>query len=202
MSTIVIEGLDGAGGETQTKLLVEHFKTKNIAYKFLKSPNYDTPIGKAIKAYLNEEFLMDPDSTFLLFCVDNMLNAKRIEKASKENKHVIIDRYITSTIVFQGARGLLFEKAIKFTKLLEFPRVDVIIYIDICPKTSMQRKQKEKGSLDMHEKNIEYLGRVRKLYLEEAKKNVLGKWFIINGEKSIEEIHQEILEIIHKELKL
>ncbi len=202
MSTIVIEGLDGAGGETQTKLLMKYFEEKKIPYEFLRSPQYNTPVGKAIKEYLDEKFPMDPDSAFLLFCADDMLIAKEIEEARKNNKHVIIDRYITSTIVFQAARGLSFEKGIKFAELMGFPRVDVIIYINICPETSMKRKQKEKGSLDMHEKNLEYLGRVRKFYLEEAKRNILGKWFIIDGEKSIQEIHQEILRIIHKELKL
>lgn len=195
---IVIEGLDGAGGETQTKLLMEYFKKNRIPYKFLRSPQYDIPVGKAIKAYLDEEVEMDPDSAFLLFCADNMLNAKQIEKAKKERKHVILDRYITSTIVFQAARGFSFDKGIKFAELMNFPRADAIIYIDISPETSIKRKKGEKGTLDMHEKDSEYLRRARKLYLEEVKKNILGKWFIIDGEKSIEEVHEQILNIVKK----
>jgi len=200
MTTIVIEGIDGAGGETQTKLLMKYFEKKKIPYKFLKSPQYELPVGKAIKAYLDEEFSMDPDSAFLLFCADNMLNAKEIEKSKKEKKHVILDRYITSTIVFQAARGFSFEKGIKFAELMEFPRADVIIFIDISPETSMKRKEREKGSLDMHEKDFEYLGRVRKFYLGEAKRNVLGKWFVIDGERNIEEVHENILRIVKKEV--
>ena len=141
---------------------------------------------------------MDPDSAFILFCADNMQNAKEIEKAKKQGKHVIIDRYITSTIVFQSARGLSFEKGIRFGELMQFPKADAIIYIDISAETSMKRKMGEKGNLDMHEKNLQYLKKVRQLYLEEAKRNVLGKWFVIDGEKTIPEVHKEILKIVEK----
>lgn len=195
---IVIEGLDGAGGETQTKLLMEYFNKNNLPYKFLRSPQYDIPVGKAIKAYLDEKMRMDPDSAFLLFCADNMLNAKQIEKAKKQEKHVILDRYITSTIVFQAARGFSFDRGIRFAELMEFPRADAIIYIDISPETSMKRKKSEKGTLDMHEKDSEYLGRARKLYFKAVKRNVLGKWLIIDGEKSITEVHEQILKIIEE----
>jgi len=194
MTTVLIEGLDGAGGETQSKLLINYFKKKKIPYIFLESPQYETPVGKAIKSYLDEKFELDSESAFLLFCVDNMMNAQKIRKM--KNKVIVIDRYVTSTIVYQSARGFSFEKAVKFAKLMEFPKIDKIIYIDISAETSMKRKKREKGYLDLHEKDLKYLEKVRKLYLEQAKKNILGRWFVIDGEKSIENVHKEILRII------
>lgn len=197
MTFIVIEGLDGCGGETQTRLLKKYLTKNKIAYKIFKSPNYQTPIGKAIESYLHEKLKLDPNTAFILFASDTLLTSKQIEK-ERRDKVVIMDRYITSTIVYQAARGLDFEKAIKFTKLMDYSRPDAIIYIDIKSETSMKRKKKEKDKLDYHEKKLGYLKKVRKFYHQEAKKNVLGKWHVINGERTIQEVHEQILKIVKK----
>ena len=109
-----------------------------------------------------------------------------------------MDRYITSTIPYQAARGLDFNKGVKFAELMEYQIPDAIIYIDIKPKTSMERKKKEKGKLDYHEKKLNYLRKVRNFYLKEAENNVLSDWFLIDGERPIEEIHEDILTIVNK----
>ncbi len=201
MTLIVIEGLDGAGGETQSKLLKEYFEKKGMPCIRIESPNNSTPVGQAYNEYLYEKFHMENEAVFLLCGCDVIINKPIIEKTKKENTVAVADRYITSTIAYQSANGFSFEKALKFIELMEYPRADLIIFIDISPETSMQRKKKEKENLDKHEKNLKYLKKVKEFYFEEIKRNVLGKWFIINGEKSIEEIHQEILKIIQKELK-
>jgi len=197
MTFIVIEGLDGCGGETQTKLLKEYLTKKNISHKLFRSPDYSTPLGKTIQAYLKEELELDPESALTIFASDTLLTSKKIEKLRKDT-FVIMDRYITSTIPYQAARGLDFNKGVKFAELMEYQIPDAIIYIDIKPKTSMERKKKEKGKLDYHEKKLNYLRKVRNFYLKEAENNVLSDWFLIDGERPIEEIHEDILTIVNK----
>ncbi|HDJ96572.1 MAG TPA: dTMP kinase [Candidatus Aenigmarchaeota archaeon] len=199
---IVIDGLDGAGGETQTKLLVNYFKRNRIGFVKIESPNYSTEIGKVIKDFLNCKLELEPEARFLLFGTDVIMNKPIIEGAKKEGKFVIADRYITSTIAYQVAAGLNLNNLIKVSELMGFPKPDIIILIDIKPETSMKRKMKEKGDLDRHEKDLKYLSKVREAYLKEASLNVLGKWFIVNGEKSIEEVHKEILKIVHQFFKI
>jgi len=202
MAFIVIEGIDGAGGETQTKLLEEYLKSKGKECVRIESPDMSTPVGRAYNEYLYERFHMSNEAVFLLCGCDVIINKPLIKKAKKEGKIIIADRYITSTIAYQSANNFPFEKALKFVELMEYPRADLIIFMDISPRTSMERKKREKGMLDKHEKDVEYLKMVRKFYLEEIKRNVLGRWVMINGERSVKKIHEEIVKIVNKELEI
>ena len=196
MTFIVIEGLDGCGGETQTKLLKKYLEKNKIPHKIFRSPDYNSPIGKRIKLYLNKKIELSPEDAFKLFASDTLLTSKQIEEET--NTLIIMDRYITSTIPYQAARGFDFKKGIEFAETMNYQKPNAIIYIDIKPETSMKRKKKEKGKLDYHESRLDYLKEVRKFYLKEMKKNVLCKWFIINGEKDILEVHKDILRIVNK----
>jgi len=197
MTFIVIEGLDGCGGETQTKLLNEYLNSDGISHIIYRSPDYSKPLGKVIKLYLDGKLKLNPDAAFTLFASDTLITSEMIKSERKE-KVVIMDRYITSTIVYQAARGLDFEKALGIVNKLNYEKPDAIIYIDISPETSMKRKILEKKNLDYHEGNLEYLKKVRSFYLKEMKLNFLGKWYLVDGEKSIEKVNEQILRIIKK----
>ncbi len=197
MPFIVIEGLDGAGGSTQTDLLKKYFEKKRIPHIFIKSPNYETETGKLIKSYLNNKLKLKPEQAFILFATDVLESIPIIKKGLEEKKIVIADRYITSTIAYQTANGFSFESALNFVKLHDFPEPNAIIFIDIKPETSMKRKRKEHGKLDRHEKNLKFLKKVREFYQKEIKENILGKWFVINGEKDKKDVNKDILKIIN-----
>ncbi len=196
MGFIVIEGLDGAGGQSQTELLKEYFAENNIPSVFVKSPDYDHPIGQLISDYLNEKFELSNDQAFLAFATDVLNSVSKIEAGLKDEKIVIADRYITSTIAYHCSQGFPFEDAMKLVELLKYPRADAIIFIDIKPETSMERKKGE-GELDKYEKEIEFLRKVRELYMREINENVLGKWVVIDGERSKKEVHEDILKVIN-----
>ena len=197
MPFVVIDGLDGSGKGTQTKFLIEHFKENNIPFEFIKSPNYETPVGKTYRRYLDGEFEMKTDSVFLLVASDVIMNKPKIERATKEGKIIIAERYITATIAFQCANGFPYEKAIKLVELMEYPKPDLIIFINVKPETGMKRKFDEEGKLDRHEKDLEFLRKVREFYLREIKESVLGKWVVIDGERSKKEVHEDILKVIN-----
>lgn len=196
MPLIVLEGLDGAGGSTQTNLLKKKIKKKNIPYVFVKSPEYGTEVGRSIRDYLNGKINLKPKQAFVLFATDVLNSIPMIKRGLEENRIVITDRYITSTIAYQCANDFSFESALNFVKSHEYPEADAIIFIDIKPETSMKRKLKEHGRLDKHEKDLKFLKKVRNFYLKEIKENILGKWFVIDGERSIEEVHEDIVKII------
>ncbi len=193
----MLEGLDGAGGETQTKLLKDYFIKNNIPSIFVRSPDYDHPIGKFIVDYLEGKFELTKHQAFLAFAIDVLNSVPRIKTGLREEKLVIADRYITSTIAYHCSRGISFQNAIDMVKRLDFPRADGIIFIDIKPETSMKRKTGENKKLDKYEKNLESLRKVREFYLKEIKENVLGKWVVIDGERSKKDIHQDILKVIN-----
>ena len=197
MPFVVIEGLDGAGGSTQTDLLKEFFERKNIPHVFVKSPDYETEIGQSILDYLNGKIDLRPEQAFLLFASDVLNSVPMIRKGLEENKVVVTDRYITSTIAYQCARGFSFDSALKFVKSHEYPEADAIIFIDIKPETSIERKMKEHEKLDKHEKNLKLLRKVRSVYQKEIENKVLGKWFVVDGEKDIKKVHEDVLKVIN-----
>ncbi|MDI6825664.1 MAG: dTMP kinase [Candidatus Aenigmarchaeota archaeon] len=196
MPLIVLDGLDGSGGSTQTNLLKKFFEKKNIPYLFVKSPEYGTETGHSIRDYLDGKIKLKPKQAFVLFATDVLNSVPIIKKGLEENKVVIADRYITSTIAYQCANGYSFESALNFVKLHEYPEADLIIFIDIKPETSMKRKLKEHGRLDRHEKDLNFLRKVREFYSKEIKGNILGRWVVVDGEKSIEEVHKDIINSI------
>lgn len=198
---IVIEGIDGAGHGTQTKLLVDYLKNKGKKVTIIRTPNNQTPIGQAYYSYLRKEFELNKEAVFLLCAADVISNKSIIEQPRKKNEILVSERYITSTIAFQGANGFPLEKSLEVIKAVGFPKADVIIYLDIPVEVGMERKAKVK-QLDRHESNKEFLERVKKFYMEEIKNNILGKWFIVDGNKSIEQVHKQIINLLKSNFNL
>ncbi|OGI15318.1 dTMP kinase [Candidatus Micrarchaeota archaeon RBG_16_49_10] len=190
---IALEGIDGAGKKTQIDLIMKHLKRSKTPFLVLKTPDYSTPVGKAIRKYLDGELRLEPEEAFALYAADVLMMAREFSEAKKKSKVILLDRYITSTVAYQCGRGLPFKKAVDMVGLLGFPKIDKIIYIDISPETSFRRKKKEKKSLDIHEKDREYLAKVRRFYLREVKEGFIGEWAIIDGEKSPEAVSKEIM---------
>lgn len=197
MPFVVIDGLDGSGKGDQIRFLIEHFQKNNIPFEFIKSPNYETPVGKTYRKYLDGEFEMKTDSVFLLVASDVIMSKPKIEKAKNEGKIIIAERYMTSTIAFQCANGFPYEKAKKLVELIDYPKPDLIIFIDVKPETGMKRKLEQMGKLDRHEKDLRFLQKVMEFYMKEIEENFLGKWFVIDGERSREEVHEDILKVIN-----
>jgi dTMP kinase len=193
---VAIEGIDGSGKETQVSLLREHFKKKKIKFSALKTPDYESETGKSIKKYLNGELSLTPEEAFLLYAKDVLDMVDKFSKLEKKVRIVLLDRYITSTIAYQCARGLPLKKALEITEILGFPGIDKIIFVDIKPETGFKRKSAEKPKLDIHERDKRYLSKVRKFYLQQRKKNFLGEWVTVNGEGKPNEINKEILKQI------
>jgi dTMP kinase len=194
---VVIEGLDGAGGHSQTDLLKKYFDKKNIQYIFVKSPEYETEVGRSIRDYLDGKINLKPEQAFILFATDVLNSVPKIKEGLRKRRIVIADRYITSTIAYQCAREFSLDSALNFVRSHSFPESDSIIFIDIKPEMSINRKMEEYGKLDKHEKDLKFLKKVREFYFKEIKENVLGKWFVIDGKRSKEEIHKDILKIIN-----
>ncbi|MFH7872995.1 MAG: dTMP kinase [Candidatus Aenigmatarchaeota archaeon] len=193
---VAIEGCDGAGGETQINLLREKFPNA----LFLRYPDYNNEIGKMIHRFLHEDIELSVDMQFLLFAGDMVKDKNAIKRAIEEGRDVFIDRYFLSTIVYQGLQGFSLENALKFAEIFELPKPDLAIFLKISPETSLKRKMIEKNkNVDRWERDLEWQRKVIERYEDLARKNVFAsKWIIIDGEKSKEEVHKEILKEIEK----
>jgi len=75
---------------------------------------------------------------------------------------------------------------------MEFPVPDMAVYLKIRPDTSKKRKLKEKGSLDRNESNLQLLAKVAARYEEMARAGTFCRWAMIDGEKPINKIFEEV----------
>ncbi len=189
---IVIEGIDGAGSETQSTLLFNFFKKEKISVERLTYPDYEEPIGRLIHEFLHKKYEFSPATQFLLYLTDFLKDKEKIKKWLKEGKIVISDRYFPSTLAYQCLRRFPPEKALKIAKLLELPKPDLIIYLKVSPEVSMSRKYEEKKNLDRNEADKKFLEKVRDSYKKLIKGRIFSKWVVINGERPIPIVFKEI----------
>lgn len=193
---IVFEGIDGAGSETQTRLLFNYLKKEKKSVEKLFYPDYKGPIGKLIHQYLHKKYDFSVETQFLLYTTDFLKDKEKIRKWKKERKIIISDRYFTSTLAYQCLKGFPLKSALEIANLFKFPKPDLVIYLKVSPEISIQRKLKEKKNLDRHEADKEFLSELDNFYEKLIKNQIFGKWIVIDGEKSIEEVFKEIKKFI------
>jgi len=107
---IVIEGLDGSGKATQTKILCEKFSALGKKVTKLEFPNYESPAAAPVKMYLDGEFGDKPDdvnayAASAFYAVDRVASYLQFWKKECDNGGVILsDRYVTSNIIYQMSK--------------------------------------------------------------------------------------------------
>lgn len=197
---IVFEGIDGAGTETQSKRLLMFLQEKGIPSVRLEYPDYEGPIGKLIHEFLYKKYDFDVNTQFLLHTADRMKDKEKINSLISQGNVVICDRYFTSVLGYQCGMGFPLDMALKVAETLGIPKPDKIIYLKVSPETSMKWKMSEKGGdVDRNESNRELQERLSKFYEGLIEKQVWASWFPVDGEKSKEEIFEQIKRILRLE---
>ncbi|MHA1534011.1 MAG: dTMP kinase [Promethearchaeota archaeon] len=191
---IVLDGIDGAGTTTHSKLLAGFLSLKGLKTYLTREPS-SSEIGKLLRIYLKDERI--PASTdALLFAADRVLHYKNeIKKKLEEGYIVISDRYIESSIAYQSSQSD--EITIEWIENLNLfaGEPDITIILDIDPKISLSRKNQE--FLEKFE-DTSLLDKARRVYLTRAEK--LG-YSIINTNNIIELVQTEIQTIVLNILK-
>jgi len=191
---VTMEGIDGAGTTTHSKLLAGFLALKGLKVYLTQEPS-SSEIGKLLRKFLNDKRI--PASTdALLFAADRVLHYKEeIKKKCEEGYIVISDRYVESSIAYQSSQSD--EITIEWVENLNMfaGEPDLTILLDIDPKISLSRKNQE--FLEKFE-DTSLLDKVRQVYLTRAEK--LG-YFVINTHNIIELVQTEIQKIVLNKLK-
>jgi dTMP kinase len=164
---IVIEGLDGSGKTTQATLLAEKFyKIYNV---LLTAEPSRGKIGTFIReCCLYENERLPTEAEALLFAGDRIEHMySEVKPALEEGKLVICDRYIYSSLAYQGSAGLSLEwiKTINARAL----QPDISIFIDVPPEKVIERLQRKKSVME----TLETQQKVREVYLKYVEKGEL-----------------------------
>ena len=212
---IVVEGLDGSGKATQTKLLTEALAAEGKEVRRVTFPDYESDSSALVKMYLAGEFGTDPNAVnayaaSAFYAVDRYAGYKKDWGEFYENGGIIIaDRYTTSNAIHQCSKlpeeqwdaflKWLFEHEYEY---LGIPAPDRVIYLQVDPAVSQKlmsgRYQGDESKKDIHESNMDHLQRARVAAGYCADR--LG-WDRVccdrDGEmRTIEDIHAEIMSLV------
>lgn len=193
---VVFEGIDGAGTEEQSRRLIRFLSSRKIPAVGLQYPGYHNPLGKFIHEYLHNEFDLSPEVQALVYAADMIGDRDTIRSLLNQGKYVIADRYFTSTLAYQGLRGVKTQSLLKLAELFNIPKPDLILFLKVSPETSMKRKQKEKTDLDRNESDKAFLEKVSLFYDELIREQVFSRWYVLDGEKSKEQVFEQVRRIL------
>jgi len=158
---IVLEGIDGAGTTTQLERLTEWLQGSGSTVLPTWQPS-DRPIGQHIRRILRgEDGTSNPEAVALMFAADRLEHLQLdIIPAVNSGTHVICDRYVGSSLAYQGS----FCDIDWVRQINSYAReADVTIYVRVDVDTAMARMKNRGGKEELFEKR-ESLTRVAEGY--------------------------------------
>ena len=186
---IVFEGLDGSGQSTQVKLLAEYLRGQGREVVLGKEPTQDSDAGREIVEVLTHKKKISSEKLQELFVIDRKEHlANSILPALQKGAIVVEDRYSMSTFAF-GSVSCDLEWLIELNQGLPWP--DATFILKVRPEVSLARIATRGKPEELFEKK-EKLEKVSITYDLLAQR--FPNCFVIDGERSIEEVHAQVLQ--------
>jgi len=201
---ITLEGPDGSGKTTQAEALVAYLRQKGLQVVMTREPG-GTAISEQIRNILLDKRnqMMDNMTEALLYAASRAQHvAEVIQPALEEGKIVVCDRFLDSSIVYQGiARGLGLEAVQKINEFaVRGCMPDITFLLKIPPRAGLERKYNQGNQDRLESESIDFHEQVYQGYqILEAKEPERIKG--IDAGKAPEEVHLEIIRWVEKKLK-
>ena len=194
---IAFEGGDASGKTTQAERVAS-----KINAVFTREPG-GTPVGESLRSILLNPIspLALRTEALLMAASTAQLVQEVINPTLTKGQHVVTDRYISSSLAYQGyASGLPIDEVLSLSLFATEELIpDLTVLIDLPVEESMKRRGKNPDRFE--QENIEFHERVRNGYLEMARTNS-DKWIVINGTKSQENVAKDVDQAILDRLQL
>jgi dTMP kinase len=189
---IVIEGLDGSGKTTQAKLLARALRKSHDAV--LTAEPSQGKIGKFIRSRILYGEKRDSASVeALLFAADRIDHVQNeVLPAVSEGRVVVCDRYLYSSLAYQGSAGLGIEWIRTINQHALKP--DLALFIDVSPEMVLKRLKRKKSVME----NLATQQKVREIYLKYVAKGELVR---VDGEQARTTVAKEVLKTVAEFLK-
>ncbi|HPQ47817.1 MAG TPA: dTMP kinase [Clostridia bacterium] len=192
---ISIEGLDGSGKSTQVRYIQEYLHGRNIRTLLLREPG-GTKIGEKVRDILldarNTE--MDSVAEMLLYASSRaQIMAEKVIPALEDGITVICDRFIDSSIAYQGyGRELDINEVynVNYTAVRHI-LPDITFFLDQHPDTSLKRRKEASKADRLENEKMEFHNRVYKGYKELCSRYP-ERIKVLDAGESIEEIGEKI----------
>lgn len=196
---IVLEGSDGSGKSTMAKKIGDYYKDKGREIEFTREPG-GTKISEKVR-----DLILDNNNTEMNYRTEALLYAaaraqlvsEKIKPWLNEGKIVISERYVYSSLVYQGiGRGLGVDEVKKINDFaIDGLKPDMVLMLDVNPEKALNRKLNINGGDRLENEDISFHKEVYEGYKRLVP--LFPEIKVINAERKIDEIFDDIKKIIN-----
>lgn len=186
MTLIIIDGLDGSGKSTQAKLVMSLLETRGKTVRLRVHPESDNFFGEKARQFLIIPGKSAHFASALFYMIDVIRSI--LLYSWQRFDYLIFVRYLMGTAYLPSP---LHEITYHFFALV-VPKSDTMIFLDVRPEVAANRINRSRYVMEVFE-GIDALRRVRVKALSLARD---GKWTVIDGNKSEEEVLSSIKRIV------
>lgn len=191
---IVFEGVEGSGKSTQARALRQRLASAGISVLSTHEPG-GTPIGEQVRQWLKGQHPITPLAELFLFSAARALLVEQVVRpALQAGQTVLCDRYIYSTLAYQGyGRGLDMEAIRQVNRLATRDLLpDLVVLLDLPPDAGLARKSRR--PLDRFEQEQQsFHQRVRQGYLDLSRQEP-ERWLVLDASQPREAVSSAIWE--------
>jgi dTMP kinase len=189
---VVFEGGDGAGKSTQVRLLTDWLRERGMSTVVTREPGA-TPLGGQVRS-----LLLDPSSDIsrrseaLLYAADRADHVDKVIRPALDRGDVVVsDRYIDSTLAYQGAgRDLAVDDLARISRWATDGLVpDLTVLLDVAPETGLLRSSDVPDRLESEP--TEFHQRVRDGFRELAERDP-SRYLVVDAMLSVDAIAQQV----------
>ncbi|MBQ9081589.1 MAG: dTMP kinase [Clostridia bacterium] len=196
---ISFEGCEGSGKSTKLKMLEGYLQEKNIPYLYTREPGGNAVSERIRSVILDPENTdMTPECEALLYAAARVQLLRRvIEPARAQGKLVVCDRYVDSSLAYQGeARGLGQEFVRKINSYaFENYLPDCTVFLDISPEKAFERKHGADENDRIEQAGLAFHNKVYEGYLKIAKEEP-NRFIRINAVGTKQETFERVLKVL------
>ncbi len=198
---ITLEGIDGSGKSSIMEEIKKYLSGNDRDFVVTRDPG-GTNIADKIR-----HVILDPENTEMNDKTEAMLYAASrcqmfhevIEPALNDGKVVLTDRYIDSSMVYQGiGRKLGIDKILELNSFVTHRLPDLTIFIDVSPEITIPRIAKNRDELD----RLETLDMSFYMDVYNAYKDVAAKFpnriSVVNGNQSLDSVINDCIDLVKK----
>jgi dTMP kinase len=199
---IAFEGGEGAGKSTQLEAFVDWLEARGDDVITTREPG-GTDIGEHIRKVLLDPACkdMDPHAEALLYAADRAQHvAEIIKPALEEGKTVVSDRFIDSSLAYQGlARGLGLQDIYEISKwAVDNTLPELVVYLKLDAKTGLRRKTSEPDRIELekdgfHEKVADAYAELARIFPD--------RFVVVDAARPPAEVHREIVELFEERVE-
>jgi dTMP kinase len=193
---ITFEGGDGSGKTTQINLLTQWLESQGHTVVLTREPG-GTDLGVELRnIVMHRKGFIAPRAEALLYAADRSHHIHTLVRPALERGDIVVqDRYLDSSVAYQGAGRVLDPDEVRELSLwgTEGLMPDLTVLLDVPASVAKARQAQTERTYDRLEAEAEdFHTRVRESYLGLASAEP-ERFLVVDGELPIEEIHQSII---------